>query len=56
MIDFEEQLQLGIFEFTHDKLMDNHIDLSVFHDKYSNNSGGRSPYDPVILLKIILYA
>lgn len=56
VIDFEEQLQPGTFEFTLHQLIDNHIDLSVFHEKYSNDGGGRSAYDPAILLKIILYA
>ena len=56
VVDFEEQLQPGTFEFTLHKLIDNHIDLSIFHEKYSNDAGGRSAYDPAILLKIILYA
>jgi len=56
VIDFEEQLQPGTFEFTLHKLIDNHIDLSAFHEKYKNDAGGRSAYDPSILLKIILYA
>lgn len=56
VIDFEEQLQPGTFEFTLHRLIDDHIDLSAFHEKYKNDAGGRSAYDPVILLKIILYA
>jgi transposase len=56
VVDFEEQLQPGTFEFTLHKLIDNHIDLSVFHEKYRNDAGGRSAYDPAILLKIILFA
>lgn len=56
VIDFEEQLQPGTFEFTLHKLIDNHIDLSVFYEKYSNDAGGRTAYDPAILLKIILFA
>ena len=56
VIDFEEQLQPGTFEFTLHKLIDDHIDLSAFHEKYKNDTGGRSAYDPAILLKIILYA
>lgn len=56
VINFEEQLQPGTFEFTLHKLIDNHIDLSVFYEKYTNDTGGRSAYDPDILLKIILYA
>lgn len=56
VIDFEEQLQPGTFEFTLHKLIDNHIDLSVFYEKYSNDTGGRTAYDPALLLKIILFA
>ncbi|MGD8177463.1 transposase, partial [Marinimicrobium sp. ARAG 43.8] len=56
VIDFEEQLQPGTFEFTLHRLIDDHIDLSAFHEKYKNDAGGRAAYDPVILLKIILYA
>jgi|TARA_R100000687_G_scaffold14797_1_gene11491 transposase len=56
VIDFEEQLQPGTFEFTLHRLIDDHIDLSAFHEKYKNDAGGRSAYDPAILLKIILYA
>lgn len=56
VIDFEEQLQPGTFEFTLHKLIDNHIDLSVFYEKYNNDAGGRTAYDPAILLKIILFA
>lgn len=56
VINFEEQLQPGTFEFTLHKLIDNHIDLSAFYEKYSNDGGGRTAYDPAILLKIILFA
>ena len=56
VINFEEQLQPNTFEFTLHNLIDNHIDLSVFFDTYNNDNGGRSAYDPAILLKIILFA
>ena len=56
VVNFEEQLQPNTFEYTLHHLIDNHIDLSVFFDKYSNDQGGRSAYDPAILLKIILFA
>ena len=49
VIEFEEQ-QPGIFDFTLHRLIDNHIDLSVFHEKYANDGGGRFAYDPAILL------
>jgi len=56
VINFEEQLQPNTFEFTLHRLIDSHIDLSAFYDKYKNEAGGRSAYDPAILLKIILFA
>lgn len=56
VINFEEQLRPGTFEFTLHRLIDNHIDLSAFYDKYKNDAGGRSAYDPAILLKVILFA
>ena len=56
VINFEEQLQPDTFEFTLHKLIDNNIDLACFYDKYNNDGGGRSAYDPAILLKIILFA
>ena len=56
VINFEEQLQPNTFEYTLHHLINNHIDLSAFHDKYKNGDGGRSAYDPAILLKIVLFA
>ncbi len=56
VVNFEEQLQPNTFEYTLHKLIDDHIDLSAFYEKYSNDTGGRSACDPAILLKIILFA
>lgn len=56
VIKFEEQLQHNTFEYTLYKLIDNHIDLSSFYENYQNDGGGRSAYDPAILLKVILFA
>lgn len=56
VINFEEQLQPNTFEFTLHQLIDNHIDLSAFNDNYKNDAGGRTAYDPAILLKIVLFA
>ncbi len=56
VINFKEQLQPGSFEHTLHHLIDNHIDLSVFYEKYKNDGGGRSAYDPAIMLKIVLFA
>ena len=56
VIDFTKQLRPNTFEFTLHHLIEDHIDLSVFYDKYKNDTGGRTAYDPAILLKIILFA
>lgn len=56
VIDFLQQLRPSTFEFTLHHLIEDHIDLSAFYDKFNNDKGGRSAYDPAILLKIILFA
>ncbi|MEM8661515.1 MAG: IS1182 family transposase [Pseudomonadota bacterium] len=56
VMHFEEQLQPGTFEHTLHHLIEHHIDLSAFLEKYDNDAGGRSAYHPAILLKIILFA
>ena len=56
VIDFLQQLRPHTFEFTLHHLIEDHIDLSAFYDKFNNDKGGRSAYDPAILLKIILFA
>lgn len=32
-----------------------HLDLTEVHDSYSKSSGGQPPYDPVMLLKVVLF-
>lgn len=56
VVNFEQQLKPNTFEYTLHHLIENHINLSEFYDKYQNDSGGRTAYDPAILLKIILFA
>lgn len=56
VINFEQQIKPGTFEFTLHRLIDHHIDLNAFYENYKNDKGGRSAYDPAILLKIILFA
>ena len=56
VIDFLQQLRPNTFEFTLHHLIEDHIDLSAFYDKFNNDKGGRTAYDPAILLKIILFA
>jgi hypothetical protein len=56
VLNFLDQLQLDRFALTLHHLIDNRIDLSAFYEKYKNDGGGRSAYDPAILLKLVLFA
>ena len=58
VINFEEQIQPGTFEYALHYLISDRLDLTPFDELYSNDgkTGGRPAYDPVILLKIILFA
>lgn len=56
VVNFKDQLRPNTFEFTLHHLIEDHIDLSAFYDKYKNEAGGRTAYDPAILLKVILFA
>ena len=55
-ISFEQQILPGTFEYTLSFLVDNKLDLSIFHHKYRNDDNGRPAYDPALLLKIVLLA
>ena len=55
-ISFEQQILPGTFEYTLSFLVDNKLDLSIFHHKYKNDDNGRPAYDPALLLKIVLLA
>ena len=46
VINFEEQLQPGTFEHAIHYLIDERLDLSVFHPQYKNDEGGRPAYPP----------
>ena len=56
VINYQDQLQPGTFELAVHHLIGSRLDLSAFHKKYTNDKGGRSAYDPAVLLKIILFA
>ena len=55
-VNLDQQIQAGTFEHTLDFLVDNRLDLSIFHHKYCNATTGRPAYDPALLLKIVLMA
>jgi transposase len=55
-ISFDRQILPGTFEHSVNYLVDQKLDLSIFHYRYKNEDGGRPAYDPAILLKIVLLA
>jgi transposase len=55
-VSLEDQLMPGTLEFAIHTLIETHMDLSVFDNKYNNDETGRSAYDPKILLKVVLLA
>ena len=56
VINYQDQLQPGTFEYAVHHLIHNKIDCSVFYPKVKNDETGRPAYDPAILLSIILFA
>jgi hypothetical protein len=52
VINFQDQIQPGTFEYALHYLVENKLDLSVFHPDYANDETGRLAYDPAVLLKI----
>lgn len=56
VVNFEEKLAPGTFEYTLHHLINDHIDISVFYRHYKNDGDVRTAYDPAILLKVFLFA
>lgn len=56
VVNFQDQIQPGTFEYALHYLIEEKLDLSVFDPEYRNDDNGRPAYDPAILLKIILFA
>lgn len=55
-VSLSNQIQPGTIEHTINYLVDNHIDLSGFHQRFRNDETGAPAFDPAILLKIVLFA
>ena len=53
---YQEQLWRGTFEYAVNYLVENKLDLSLFHTKYRNGDTDGLAYNPAILLKILLSA
>ena len=56
VINYQDQLQPGTFEYAIHHLIGHKLDLSIFFPNYNNDSTGRPTYDSAILLKIVLFA
>ncbi|NOZ10873.1 MAG: IS1182 family transposase [Gammaproteobacteria bacterium] len=56
VVSYADQLQPGTFEHAIHFLIEQKLDLSIFHPSFKNDETGRPAYDPAILLKIILFA
>jgi len=46
VINYEDQLQPGTFEHAIHHLIDNKLDLSIFHPNYQNDDNGLNAYIP----------
>ena len=55
-VSLENQLIPGTLEYAIHELIERHIDMSKFDEKYRNDETGRAAYDPKVLLKIVLLA
>src|SRR3989304_4772645 len=52
-VSFRDQILPGSFEYSLNEIVDQHIDLSPFAARYTNDETGRLAYDPAVLLKIV---
>ena len=55
-ISIQDQIIPGTLEHTISRLVDKHVDLSVFDARYHNDKTGAAAIHPKILLKVILLA
>ena len=55
-ISYDKQILPGTFESSLVYLIDQKLDLTIFHPRYKNDDNGRPAYAPAILLKIVLLA
>jgi transposase len=53
-INLENQLENGTLEYAIHHIVEDHLDLSIFTNRYSNDITGRTAIDPKVLLKIVI--
>jgi transposase len=54
-VSFRDQILPGSFEYALNEIVEQHLDLTPFEDRYGNDDTGRLAYDPAVLLKFVLY-
>ncbi len=54
-LSYADQIVEGSFEHALNEIVEEHLDLSLFDERYENDETGRLAYDPRILLKVVLY-
>lgn len=52
---YADQVVEGSFEYALNEIVEEHLDMSAFDKRYTNDETGRPAYDPRVLLKVILY-
>jgi transposase len=54
-LSYADQIVPGSFEYALNEIVEEHLELTVFEQRYRNDETGRLAYDPKVLLKIVLY-
>jgi transposase len=54
-LSYADQVVPGSFEHALNEIVEEHLDMSVFEERYCNEETGARAYDPRVLLKIVLY-
>src|SRR5574341_2358805 len=54
-LSYADQIVPGSFEHALNEIVEEHLHLTVFEQRYRNDETGRLAYDPKVLLKIVLY-
>lgn len=54
-VSLEEQLIPGTLGYAIHHVVEDHLNLSIFDDRYCNDEMGRKAIDPKVLIKIVLF-
>jgi len=55
-VSLKEQLMPGTLEFAIHTIVEHHLDMSCFDERFKNDETGRRAYDPKIIVKVVLLA